>query len=252
MDRVFYQAASAMMLQQKKLETVSNNLSNIRTAGYKPETVTTMSFDRILSARQDEDGIYYDSTPIGTIAPLGIVDDVVQYFSQGDISQTSRVFDFAISGDGYFNIVNEDGDTLYTRNGAFQLDDEGYLELAGYGRVQGQKGDILIGTADFSVDTYGTIRDAEGNEIDSFKTSWVEDITKMKHHESGLYRYMGDDEPYDFQTTIYQGALESSTVDLTTEMTRMMTIQSRFTAMATVLQTINEVNGNAATQIGNI
>ena len=61
MDRVFYQAASSMMLQQRRLETLSNNVANIKTSGYKPETVVTRSFTDVLAARMDEDGIYYDA-----------------------------------------------------------------------------------------------------------------------------------------------------------------------------------------------
>ena len=252
MDRIFYQAASAMMLQQRKLETVSNNVANIKTAGYKPETVVTTSFTDVLAARLDEDGLYYSSTVIGNNAPLSIVDEVMQYFSQGDINETTRPFDFAISGDGYFNINDAEGNTYYTRNGEFMLDDEGYLAFYGYGRVQGMNGDIYLGTSDFKVNDRGIIYDAEGNELDSLRISWCDDINGMQHMENGMFTYTGDGEMYDFQTTVYQGALEGSTVDLSTEMTRMMTIQSRFTAMSSVFKTINQINASAASEIGKI
>ena len=121
MDRIFYQAASAMMLQQRKLETVSNNVANIKTAGYKPETVVTTSFTDVLAARLDEDGLYYSSTVIGNNAPLSIVDEVMQYFSQGDINETTRPFDFAISGDGYFNINDAEGNTYSYKRGGGKL-----------------------------------------------------------------------------------------------------------------------------------
>ena len=111
MDRGFYNAASAMMLQQRKLDTISNNLANVRTAGYKSETVATQTFNNILISRLDEDGIYYDSTEIGTNAPLRIVDRVLQSFTQGDISTTDVPTDLALAGEGYFNIVGEDGET---------------------------------------------------------------------------------------------------------------------------------------------
>lgn len=252
MDRVFYQAASSMMLQQRRLETVSNNVANIKTSGYKPETVVTRSFTDVLAARMDEDGIYYDSTVIGKNAPLQIVDEVMQYFSQGDINETSRPFDFAISGDGYFNVADTEGNTYYTRNGEFMLDDEGYLAFYNYGRVQGMNGDIYLGTSEFTVNEQGVIYDSEGNEIDSLRISWCDDINDMQHMENGLYSYAGDGEMYDFQTTIIQNALEGSTVDLSTEMTRLMTIQSRFTAMSTMFKTISSVNESAANQIAKI
>lgn len=252
MDRVFYQAASAMMLQQRKLETVSNNISNIKTSGYKPETVTTHSFTKVLRSRLDEDGIYYDSTITGPDAPLQIVDEVLQYFSQGDITETSRPFDFAISGDGYFNIADAEGEIYYTRNGEFMLDDEGYLAFYNYGRVQGENGEIYLGTSEFTVDEQGIIYDAEGNEIDKLKISWSDNVNDMQRLENGMFAYAGEGDVYDIQTCILQGALEGSTVDLSTEMTRMLTIQSRFTAMSTVFKTINSVNELAANQIGKL
>ena len=252
MDRVFYQAASSMMLQQRKLEVASNNIANIKTAGYKPETVATKSFVQILQGRLDEDGIYYDNNEIGKRAPAQIVDEVMQYFTQGDIENTGRAFDFAISGEGYFNIMDEEGNEFYTRNGAFRLDEEGYLAFGNYGRVQGENGDIYLGNDDFLVSDDGRIFDSENEVIDRFKISWCDNVNDLQRQSNGMFTYAGEDEMYDYQTTIYQNALEKSTVDLSTEMTRVMAIQSRFTAMSQVLKTINSINESAATQIGKV
>lgn len=250
MNRGFYNAASAMMLQQKRLNTVSNNLANLQTAGYKSEQLTTRSFEEVIS-RLDEDGIYYDYTDIGVNTPLRIVDSVEQYYTQGDIRETERPFDVAIAGDGYFNISDGEN-TYYTRNGSFNLDNDGYLNLEGYGRVQGLGGDIYLGTSDFLIDESGNIIDYEGNEIDTLQISMCENIMDLRKQTNGLYAYEGEAQMYDITTTIQQNALESSTVNLNTEMTRVMEINRQFGAMSTILQTIDSINEKAVTEIGKL
>lgn len=250
MDRGFYNAASAMMLQQRKLDTISNNLANIRTAGYKPETVTTQTFNNILISRLDEDGIYYDYENIGTNAPLRIVDKVLQSYSQGDIQSTDVPTDLALAGEGYFNIMGRDGETYYTRNGAFQLDDEGYLALGNLGRVQGYNGDInLEGRTDFTISEEGIIFDSEGNEIDTLRISWCDDLNDLAKQDNGLF--VGNS-MYDVNCSVIQGALEASAVDLNKEMTSIMEAQRRFQAMSTVLKQLDKINSLAVNNIGKI
>lgn len=252
MDRGFYNAASAMMLQQRKLDTISNNLANVRTAGYKSETVATQTFNNILISRLDEDGIYYDSTEIGPNAPLRIVDRVLQSYTQGDISTTDVPTDLALAGEGYFNIVNLDGETYYTRNGAFQLDEEGYLAFGNLGRVQGINGDIdLMGRTDFTITEEGIIFDYEGNEIDTLKISWVDDVNKLAKQDNGMFT-AGEAEVFEIKCNVVQGALEGSSVDLNTQMTMVMEAQNRFQAMSTVLKTLDEINSLAVNQIGKL
>ena len=68
--------------------------------------------------------------------------------SQGAFDETGKDTDFAIVGPGFFAVDNN-GIILYTRNGSFNIDEEGYLFLKGAGRVQGEFGDIYIGTDKF-------------------------------------------------------------------------------------------------------
>lgn len=253
MDRGFYNAPSAMMIQQRKLDTVSNNLANLRTAGYKPETLTTQTFNNILISRLDEDGIYYDYENIGVNAPLRIVDTVLQSYSQGDIQATDIPTDLALSGEGYFTIVGRDGETYYTRNGAFELNDEGYLALGNLGRVQGINGDIDFGgRTDFTITEEGLILDGEGNEIDTLRVSWCDDLNDLAKQDTGLYAYAGDDTMYEVNCNVVQGALEASAVDLNKEMTNVIEAQRQFQAMSTVFKQLDKINSLAVNNIGKI
>lgn len=253
MDRGFYNAASAMMLQQRRLDTISNNLANVRTAGYKPETLTTHTFNNILVSRLDEDGIYYDYEGVGMNAPLRIVDSVLQHYSQGDIQETDIPTDIALAGEGYFNIMGKDGETYYTRNGAFQLDDEGYLALSNLGRLQGMNGDIMLdGNTNFTINEEGIIYDGEGNELDRLRLSWCDNLNDLAKQDTGLYAYEGDTGMYDVNVNVVQGALEASAVDLNKEMTNIMAAQRQFQAMSTVLRQLDKINSLAVNKIGQL
>lgn len=119
-----YTSISGLQGQQQRLDTISNNLANVNTPGFKKARVNFADF------------LY---TPIGpaaegaaTGAPevvgLGTrVAGMTQVFSQGDLRQTDRPLDLAIQGRGFFEVEMTDGALAYTRLGALRLNDLGEL-----------------------------------------------------------------------------------------------------------------------------
>jgi len=120
--------------QQFNIDTISNNLSNVNTTGYK-------------QVRADfEDLIYQNSRIAGTpatertVTPTGIqvghgvkVGASQRIFTQGSLRQTDAVGDMAIVGEGFFRILNIDGSIGYTRDGSFKIDSEGqFVNSNGY------------------------------------------------------------------------------------------------------------------------
>ena len=143
----FYTASSGMLVQQRNLNIISNNLVNSQTTGYKSERLITTTFDHEFLTRIEKN----NNERIGSGSPVSLVDDVITNFNGSSLDETERPLDMAIVGEGFFNIQGEERQYM-TRNGNFNIDQEGYLVLDGVGRVLGQNGAInLNGSSDFTV-----------------------------------------------------------------------------------------------------
>lgn len=121
MMRSLWTAASGMVAQQNNVDTISNNLANVNTSGYKKETVEFKSllYQTIQENSTDSNG---DPKPVGVQVGLGVRNSAItSQFTQGNLLETGNDYDFAIEGKGFFMIQQADGSVAYTRNGSFSL-----------------------------------------------------------------------------------------------------------------------------------
>jgi flagellar basal-body rod protein FlgG len=128
MVRSLWTGASGMIGQQANIDTISNNLANVNTAGYK-------------KMRADFEDLIYQTVKVAgtpatedTVVPVGIqmghgvkLADTQRVFSQGALQNTEVPTDMAIQGDGFFRIQMYDGTWAYTRNGNFKIDETGRM-----------------------------------------------------------------------------------------------------------------------------
>ena len=121
MMRSLWSAATGMHAQQLNIDVISNNLSNVNTAGFKKSRAEfedlmyqTM---KVAGSPAPGDG----QVPVGIQVGMGVRNvSVHKFFSQGDFQNTDNPLDVAIEGDGFFQVqVGED--LMYTRAGAFKL-----------------------------------------------------------------------------------------------------------------------------------
>ncbi|MBQ5884528.1 MAG: hypothetical protein IIW72_08365, partial [Clostridia bacterium] len=153
----------------------------------------------------------------------------------------------------FFNIRTVDGQTAITKNGNFDLDEEGYLVLNGVGRVLGQNGEIYVGESGFKIGANGAITSANGNYIDTLLINKpAEGITVTKlENSSFLVQNQGDlVEAESF--TVIQGALESSNVDINTELTKLIEAQRSFQLYSSALQIIDQMDQNGSSKIASV
>ena len=128
MIRSLWIAKTGLDAQQLQMDTISHNLANVSTNGYKR------------SSAQFEDLLYQNMRQVGaqstqqTQLPTGLqlgtgVRPVAttRTFIQGNLQQTNNIFDIAINGNGFFQIQQTDGTLAYTRDGAFRVDSTGQL-----------------------------------------------------------------------------------------------------------------------------
>ena len=128
MIRSLWIAKTGMEAQQTQLDTISHNLANVGTNGFKRGHVVFE--DLIYQNLRQAGAASSDQTTLPTGLQMGLgVRPVAtsRIFTQGNLQQTSNNLDLAIKGQGFFQIQQPDGTTAYTRDGAFQVDANGQL-----------------------------------------------------------------------------------------------------------------------------
>lgn len=248
MLRGFYTAASGMLIQQRTLNTLANNVANVRTPGFKVERVVSTSFEHELMIRQEQ----ANNTYIGASEPIRVVEEVSTLFDPSLLEETGRPFDFAINGEGFFNVQVGEQQFL-TRNGSFDLDEEGYLILPGAGRVLGEKGEIELGSAYFTIDSEGMIYNADGKKLDKLLVTVPPEGVRLQKFSNGLYTvedFQANQTVEDAQ--LVQGTIERSNIDLNREYTLVMEAQRTFQSCSAALKIMDELNQKAATQIASV
>lgn len=119
MMRSLWTAASGMRAQQTNVDTISHNLANVNTIGYKKETAEFKSllYQTIQAKTTSANG---ETKPVGAQVGLGVKNtSITSVFTQGNMQHTEIDTDFAIEGEGFFVVRDIDGEDRYTRNGAF-------------------------------------------------------------------------------------------------------------------------------------
>ena len=244
----FYTIASGRLTRQREIDTIGNNLANLQTPGYRSDRIVTSAFELGL-LKQQEGGAERTLSEGGS--PVTIVGDSVTVMTGGDFQSTGRTLDIAIGGDGFFNVQGQDGTTYLTRNGQFTVDAQGYLALAGMGRVLGQGGLLQVGSDQVTVDQAGNVYNAAGGLVGTLSITRQADNTVLEKMDNGAFTApQGAVNAQGY--TIYQGILERSNVDMNQEMTNFISAQRAFQTCSSALKMVDELDQQAATKIASI
>ena len=153
----YYDLASNMITQNRNMNIISNNISNVSTPGYKEDRLMESTFREEMIYRYDQFG----KTQVGTVSRMNIADERVTDYSEGGLRETGSPLDVGLTGNGFFVVQTNNG-VVYTRNGSFNLDDQRYLVLPGVGRVLGTNGPIQLNTDEVGIDSQGNITTEDG------------------------------------------------------------------------------------------
>ncbi len=241
MVRGFYDLGSGMLTQSRKLNAISNNIANVNTVGFKKSDVTERAFGDMVIDRSDG-----RKTAIGSAALMDTADESVPDFSQGDLKETGRGLDFAIAGDGFF-AVQGGGGTVYTRNGSFNVDGDGYLVLKGVGRVLGRNGGaILLGTDDISSDGQGNLfaGDRYAGQLGVYNFADTAGLST-----SGYGLYTGGGAAPAASPRILWKSVELSNADMAEEMTDAIASQRSLQTCSEALKMYDAVLDQAVSEI---
>lgn len=244
----FYDLASNMITQNRNLNVISNNMSNVSTPGYKMDRLMESTFRDEMLYR------YYDQgkkTEVGTVSRMNVADERVTDYTEGGIRETGYPLDVGLTGDGFFVIETDNGE-VYTRNGSFNLNNEGYLILPGMGRVLGTDGQpIQMDTDDITIDSQGRITDAaNGRYFGTIDVVDFADYAQLTKVTGGVFQ--AAEEPVAGNAVVTQKFLEDSNVSLAEQMTAMMSSQRVLQGSAQILRMYDQMISRATTLGNNI
>jgi len=264
MLRSLNSGVSALQQFQERMDVIGNNIANVNTTGFKSARV-----DFADTFSQTLGNVGGSTLQIGT----GVATSAIRnQFSQGAIARTGSFTDLAISGQGFFVVRNAASNAQYlTRDGAFQLDANGYLVTSTGLRLQGYAdaglttvGDLRIdnsgapggstaAVASFTIDTQGYIRVrlTDGTEFvrGQVLLQNVRNPHALAKEGQNLYSNVLAAGPLaqpqapgsEGLGTVISGALELSNVDLAQEFSTLITTQRAFQAGARVVTTSDEI-----------
>ncbi len=253
MIRSLYTAATGMKAQQLSIDTVSNNISNVNTAGYKKQRA---EFADLMYQVMEYAGTSTSATtisPTGMEVGLGVRPTAIQkIFTQGNFKETSNQLDIAITGNGFFQVELPDGTIGYTRNGGFKLDANGTVVTAdGYPLVP--QITVPADTTQFTVGADGTVSVIQAGQTEANIIGQLEladFINPADLHSLGDNNYINTTASGDPIVGIpglngigqtRQGFLELSNVQLVEEMTDLITGQRAYEAGSKAITTSDEM-----------
>lgn len=267
MMRSLWTAASGMIAQQTNVDTISNNLANVNSTGYKTEKAEFKSllYQTLQAETTSQNG---ENKPIGAQVGLGVRNaSISSEFSQGTLSETKKSTDFAIDGDGFFATRGEDGELYYTRNGnfGFSVGSDGNMMLTndvGYPVIDTNGNPITISSqyemSAISVASDGSIMYSYGEDnlqpigirIGLFQFNNPSGLTKTSgtmYQESVASGEALNEEilPDAQKSTVYQGYLEGSNVQVVDEMVNLIVAQRAYEMNSKAIQAADDMMGQA-------
>ena len=251
MLRSLYIAATGMLVQRKKMDVITNNITNIETNGYKRDQLISRSFKDMLITRINDPAVVSYSTAIGSQNTGVHIDEVATDFTQGNLEDTGRLSDLALQGPGFF-AVNTPGGERYTRDGSFSVNSEGYLVTADGNYVMGVSGRIRVGTGKFSVSDQGVVT-VNGTPAGKLKIVTFADTAGLRKEGNNLYaNYNTQIVAATAGTSVKQGTLEGSNVDIAREMVDMISVSRFYETNQRMVKMLDESLGKAVNEVGRV
>ena len=257
MNRGIYEAASGMLVQETHLDVITNNLANVDTPGYKRRISATSDFsallDRIEKVSEDGETKLTTVLPadmpfkgrevIGSVALAAIFSEDVMDTFPGVVKTTESQLDIAIDGKGFFALTDSNGETFYTREGNFGLDNNGNIVNNNGLMLQGEGGAINVGNNAQTVEVNRQGQVIANNEVVGRVAVFnFERPTYLRHHGKNLLtptEQSGEAENVE-NVKVWSGALEMSNVEVVTEMARMIEAQRIYEGASKALMTHDE------------
>ena len=248
-----YTATSGLLVEMKKMDTISNNLANVNTAGYKADRAVYKTDNKSVNKLKMLGNNQLEKNK--TINSCVLLADVYTDMSKGQLKATGNNFDLALNGEGFF-VVKDKGELRFTRDGRFQINSEKKLVTASGQEVQqvlGKTGQsINITGTEINIDREGEIY-VDGNKIGKLMIVNFDKDMLLEKIGNNLYTFSkGTDVEFNgFKGDVQQGYIELSNVNIIKEMVGMINSVRAFETYQKVIQAqISETAQRLINEVG--
>lgn len=255
MFRGIYTAYTGMRTQQQKMDSISNNLANADTVGYKKDQMVQESFAEVMTHKINDPEMPH-SESIGGMT-LGVkVSEVYTDFVQGSLKQTDDPLNVALQGEGFMKVgkVQSDGsiETRYSRDGSFNLDQLGRLVTNDGLFVLGEDDNpITLSSNQMRINKDGSIYENEENRGQIQMVNF-ENLNTLRKEGNNLFITTEASEEKAFEGTLSQGFLESSNTSSIEEMINMITTTRTYETNQKVIQTYDATMDKVVNSVGTV
>ncbi len=260
MQEGIYIAASGAFKQERKMQTIANNLANLGNMGFKRDGMVFREmippFNAAASPGQGLNVPVPGTQPAFDASYVGITDFFTDT-GQGTLRQTGNALDIALEGEGYFVVETPQGNR-YTRNGNFKLSpdaflatQEGYKVLADNGKpikIDSSQGGTI------TIDALGNVSIGKGlsnQPLGKLQLADFKDPSVLSKEGDGLFSSNAKPGKPE-QVVVSQGFLETSNVNSVEEMTQMIITLRAFEAYQKVIQSIDEADDQVVNSLGRV
>ncbi|MBN2040666.1 MAG: flagellar basal-body rod protein FlgG [Spirochaetes bacterium] len=261
MLRSLWTGASGMIGQQFNIDTISNNLSNVNTTGYKKVRAEfeDLIYQTVLMAGTPATEI--TEVPTGIQVGHGVKTAATQkMFQQGSLQSTENKLDLALEGEGFFKVQLYDGSIAYTRDGSFKLDSNRQVVTSNGYLLEPQiilPENFIMNTLSISQDgrvTVGIVGEEDPIDVGQLEITRFVNPAGLQSIGGNLFKTTpasGEEIPgqpgMDGMAKTHQGFLEMSNVKVVEEMVNMIVAQRAYEINSKSIQTSDSM---LATAIG--
>lgn len=253
MIRSLWTAKTGLESQQLQMDVIANNLANVSTNGFKRSRAV---FEDLLYQNLRQPGAQatvQDNLPSGLQIGSGVRPVATERLhTQGGLENTQNSKDLAISGKGFFQVLRPDGTTAYTRDGSFQVNQNGQMVTAGGYPVE-PAAFIPENALSVSISQDGIVSvtqpgTSESNQVGQLLLSTFTNPTGLESIGENLYLETNASGPRNDSVpglngagTLYQGYVETSNVNVVEEMVSMIQTQRAYEINSKAVQTSDEM-----------
>jgi len=259
MMRSLWTAASGMVGQQFNIDTISNNLSNVNTTGFKKQRAEfeDLLYQTILMAGTPATEV--TEIPTGIQVGHGVkVAATQKMFEQGSLQNTENKLDLALEGEGFFKIMLYDGSVAYSRDGSFKLDSNRQIVTSNGYMLEPPvilPENFIMNTLSISQDgrmTVNIVGEEDPIDVAQLEIYRFVNPAGLSSIGGNLYKTTpasGEEIPgqpaFEGMAKIHQGFLEMSNVKVVEEMVNMIVAQRAYEVNSKAIQTSDSMLGTA-------
>lgn len=253
MSQALWIAKTGLDAQQTRMSVISNNLANVNTTGFKQDRAV---FEDLLYQTIRQPGAQSSANtqlPSGLLLGTGVRTVATEKIhSQGSIIQTQNALDVAISGRGFFQILQPDGDIAFTRDGTFQRNSDGDVVMSN-GYLLEPAINIPEDAQSITIGTDGTVSAQLPNQPDNTILGQIEladfiNPTGLQAVGENLFKETAASgvpvvgtPSLDGFGGVFGGSLETSNVNVVTELINLIETQRAYEVNSKAISTVDQM-----------